>query len=204
MVYELPNIEDKHDVCEACALGKIHRETFPKEKAWRAKALLELVHTDICSLRSTNSHGGNRYFITFIDDFSRMCWVYFLTQKSDALSVSRDFKEWLRDKVVSWLKSLRSDRGGEYNSKEFEKYCEDIGLERQLTMSFTPEQNGVAERKNRTIVKMASTMMNAKWLPLTFWAEVTYTAVYFLKWCPTKAVENKTPFEAWSRGERRR
>jgi GAG-pre-integrase domain len=82
MVYGLPNIEDKKDVCEACALGKIHRETFPKEKAWRAKEPLELVHTDICGPMSTNSHGENHYFIIFIDDFSRMCYVYFFRQKS--------------------------------------------------------------------------------------------------------------------------
>jgi transposase InsO family protein len=98
------------------------------------------------------------------------------------------------------LKKLRSDRGGEYNSKEFDKFCEDIDVERQVTISFTPKQNSVAERKNRTIVEMTKTMMKEKGLPLTFWAEATYTAVYLLNRCPTKAIENKTPFEAWSGG----
>ncbi|KAJ4764255.1 polyprotein [Rhynchospora pubera] len=202
MVYGLPNIEEKKDVCEACALGKIHRETFPKEKAWRAKAPLELVHTDICGPMSTNSHGGNRYFITFIDDFSRMCWVYFLRQKSEAFSIFKKFQRMVERQSGKLIKKLRSDRGGEYNSKEFDKFCEDIGLERQVTIGFTPEQNGVAERKNRTIVEMARTMMNEKGLPLSFWAEATYTAVYLLNRCPTKAVENKTPFEAWSGGRK--
>jgi hypothetical protein len=78
MVDGLPKIKDKKYVCKAYALGKIHRESFPKEKAWRAKAPLEFIHTDICGSMSINSHEGNRYFIIFIDDFFRMCWVYFL------------------------------------------------------------------------------------------------------------------------------
>ena len=97
---------------------------------------------------------------------------------------------------------MRSYRGGEYKYKQFEKNCEYIGFERQLTVGFTPKQNGVAERKNRTIVEMARTMMNEKGLPLTFWAEATYTAIYLLNRCPKKAVEKKTPFEAWSGGRK--
>jgi transposase InsO family protein len=91
---------------------------------------LELVHTDICGPMSTISHGGNRYFITFIDDFFRMCWVYFLRQKSEAFSISRNFQKMVERQSGKLLKKLRSDRGGEYNSKEFDKFCEDIGVER--------------------------------------------------------------------------
>jgi transposase InsO family protein len=76
------------------------------------------------------------------------------------------------------IKKLRSDRGGEYKTKEFEKFCEDIGLERQLTTRYTLEQNGLAERKNRSIVEMTRTMVNEKGLPLIFWAEATYIAIY--------------------------
>jgi transposase InsO family protein len=75
---------------------------------------------------------------------------------------------------------LRSDRGSEYNFKEFEKFCEDIGLERQLTVDVTPEQNGVAERENRSIVEIMRTTMNEKGLPMIFWAEVTYITIYLL------------------------
>lgn len=96
------------------------------------------------------------------------------------------------------IKVLRSDRGGEYNSKKFDKFCEDIGLQRQLTVVYTPQQNGVAERKNRTIVEMAKSMLHEKGMTDEFWGEAVYTAVYLLNRCPTKAVEEKTPFEAWS------
>ena len=81
----------------------------------------------------------------------------------------------MENKLIS---KLRSDRGDEYNFKEFDKFCEDIGLERQLKVIFTPEQNSVAERKNRTIEEIARTMMQEKGLPSTFWAEAIYTVVY--------------------------
>jgi transposase InsO family protein len=129
----------------------------------------------------TTSHGENRYFIIFIDNYLRICWVYFLRQKSEAFSVVMKFKKKIVERQSGGLiKKLRSDRGSEYNSKEFEKFCEDIGLERQLTVDVTPEQNGVAERENRSIVEITRTTMNEKGLPMIFWAEVTYITIYLL------------------------
>ncbi|KAM2147901.1 hypothetical protein EV1_003836 [Malus domestica] len=94
------------------------------------------------------------------------------------------------------IKVLRSDRGGKYTSTEFDKFCQDIGLERQLTVSYTPQQNGVAERKNRTIVEMAKAMLHDKGIPQYLWGEAVNTAVYLMNRHPTVAVEDKTPFEA--------
>ncbi|KAI5338773.1 hypothetical protein L3X38_018045 [Prunus dulcis] len=96
------------------------------------------------------------------------------------------------------VKKLRSDRGGEYTSNEFNKFCDEMGMERHLTVAYSPQQNGVAERKNRTIVEMAKCMMFEKGMPLEFWAETVNTAVYVLNRSPTKALDKKTPFEAYS------
>ncbi|KAB1228246.1 Retrovirus-related Pol polyprotein from transposon TNT 1-94 [Morella rubra] len=102
-------------------------------------------------------------------------------------------------RILYWsIKKLRSDRGSEYTSKEFDKFCEDEGVEHQLTIAYTPQQNGVSERKNRTVMEMAISMLMEKGLPKMFWAEAVYTAVYLLNRCPTKAVQDKTPVEAWS------
>ncbi|CAL8993586.1 unnamed protein product [Prunus brigantina] len=92
------------------------------------------------------------------------------------------------------IKSLRSDRGGEFLSGEFNKFCEESGIQRQLTMAYSPQQNGVAERKNRTVVEMAKSMLHEKGVPYEFWAEAINTAVYLLNRCPTKAL-NKTTLE---------
>ena len=112
MIYGLPTIEDLKEVCEGCALGKHHRELFPKEKAWRARAPLELVHTDVCGPMVTPTNGGNKYFITFIDDFSRMTWVYFMRQKSDVFAIFKKFQMLVERQSGYLLKVLRIDRGG--------------------------------------------------------------------------------------------
>ena len=198
MVQGLPQIKEVSDVCEGCALGKQHTFPFPKGKAWRAKEPLELVHSDVCGPMETTTDGGNRYFLTFIDDFTRMTWVYFLRLKSDVFAVFRKFQAMVERQSGHKLKKLRSDRGGEYTSNEFTKFCEDIGMERQLTVSHTPQQNGVAERKNRTIVEMAKSMLHDKKMPQEYWGEAVNTAVYLMNRHPTVAVQGKTPFEAWS------
>ncbi|CAL9009573.1 unnamed protein product [Prunus brigantina] len=96
------------------------------------------------------------------------------------------------------IKGLRSDRGGEFLSGEFNKFCDEFGIQRQLTVAYTPQQNGVSERKNRTVVEMAKSMLHEKNLPYEFWAEAVNTAVYLLNRCPTKALKKTTPFEAYS------
>jgi hypothetical protein len=122
MVCGLPVLTEVEDVCAGCALGKHHREKFDKEQAWRASYPLELIHTNLCGPMQNESVGGNRYFITFIDDYSRICWVYFLINKSDVLNVFKKFKAFVELQSGYKLKKLRSDRGGENTSNEFEEF----------------------------------------------------------------------------------
>eukprot|EP01018_Ginkgo_biloba_P037286 Gb_00434 [translate_table: standard] len=137
--------------------------------------------------------GKCRYFITFIDDFSRRTWVFFLKEKSEAFDFFKQFNAIAEKQSGDFLKLLRTDRGGEFTSHEFQDFCRENGIKRQLPTSYTPQQNGVAERKNRTIVEMARSMMKAKSLPNSFWAEVVATLVYLLNRCPTKSVKGMTP-----------
>ncbi|CAL5438577.1 unnamed protein product [Camellia sinensis] len=127
-----------------------------------------------------------------------MTWVYFVRQKSEVFSIFKKFQNLVERQSGCLMKVLRSDRGGEYNSNEFMKFCEDIGMQRQFTIGYTPQQNGVAERKNRTIEEMSKSMLHEKGLPKTFWGEAVFTAVYLMNRCPTKALKDRTPFEAWS------
>uniref|UniRef100_A0A6N2K750 Integrase catalytic domain-containing protein n=1 Tax=Salix viminalis TaxID=40686 RepID=A0A6N2K750_SALVM len=198
MVTGLPALTEVKDVCEGCVTGKHHREKFDKGEAWRSSYPLQLVHTDLCGPMQHESNGGNRYFITFIDDYSRVCWVYFLRNKSNALTVFKKYKALVELQSGFKVKKMRSDRGGEYTSSEFERFCAEMGIERQMTVAYSPQQNGVAERKNRTIVEMARSMMTEKCLPLNFWAEAVNTAVYLQNRCCTNSLTNKTPFEAFT------
>ncbi|BFG32908.1 hypothetical protein CerSpe_191820 [Prunus speciosa] len=198
MVQGLPSLRAAKHVCSGCATGKSHREPFDKEKVWRASQPLELIHSDICGPMQITTPAGNRFFLTFIDDHTRMCWVFFQQHKSQAFNIFTRFKNMVELQSGYQIKKLRSDRGGEYTSLEFSKFCENTGMERQLTVAYSPQQNGVAERKNQTIVEMARNMLGKKRVPLKFWAEAVNTAVYLQNRCPTSALKNITPFEAFS------
>ncbi|CAH9099164.1 unnamed protein product [Cuscuta epithymum] len=194
----LPSI-GKLELCEGCIYGKQSRGSFPSGGSWRASECLELLHADLCGPMETESLGGSRYFLMITDDFTRMSWVYFQRTKSEALENFKKFKALVENQTGKSVKALRTDRGGEFSSNAFTDFCDEQGIRREFTAPYTPEQNGVAERKNRTVVEMARSMLKAKDMPTKFWGEAVSTAVYILNVCPTKAVLNCTPFEAWRR-----
>ena len=131
MVRGLPTIDPPSNTCEVCIIGKQTRLPFPNGRSWRAEAPLQLVHTDICGPLDPVSLGGNRYFITFIDDFNRKLWVYILKEKSAAFTTFKNFKALVEAESGYKLKTLRSDRGGEYTSNMFQEYCREQGIKRQ-------------------------------------------------------------------------
>ncbi|KAL4341735.1 hypothetical protein GQ457_08G027600 [Hibiscus cannabinus] len=198
MVNGIPAISHPNQLCEACLLGKHARSSFPKEATSRATEPLQLVHTDVCGPIKPPSFGKSRYFLLFIDDYSRKTWVHFLKQKSEAFGAFKNFKALVEKESGFEIKSLRSDRGGEFTSNEFNDFCKANGIHRPLIMPRSPQQNGVAERKNMTILNMARSMLKAKNTPKEFWAEVVSCAVYLSNRSPTKNVDNVTPQEAWS------
>jgi transposase InsO family protein len=184
--------------CEGCVQGKQHRAPFPKDGGTRATKPLEIVHSDVCGPMRTTSIGGSRYFVTFIDDFSRRVWLYTLKTKGECLEKFKEFKALAETQSEHKIKAFRSDNGGEFISKAFQRFLKNHGIERQPSTPYTPEQNGVAERANRTIVEMARSMIHAQRLKLSFWAEAVTNAVYIRNRCPTRALVTVTPQEAWS------
>lgn len=192
----LPQLESELQGCKVCQYGKQSRLPFQKS-SWRASEKLQLIHTDLAGPQRTPSLKGSKYYIIFVDDFTCMCWIYFLRFKSEVAGIFWRFKQWIENQSGCTIQILRSDNGKEYTSDQFNQFCEEAGIEHQLTAPYTPQQNGVSERKNRTIFEMARCLMHEKDLPKAYWAEATNTAVFLLNRLPTKAVNGKTPFEAW-------
>ena len=114
---------------------------------------------------------AKRYFITFTDDYSHKTWVYFLHEKFEAFITFQRFKAKVEKMTGCFIKNFRTDRGGEFNSNNFAKFCDDNGIQRQLTAPHTPQQNSISERKNRTILNMVRSMMTNTGLARNFWAE---------------------------------
>jgi hypothetical protein len=179
--------------CHACQFGKQNRKSFPRS-TWRSSQKLQLIHTDVVGPLSTPSLNGSKYYLLFIDDFSRMCWIYFMKFKSEVAGIFWRFKKNVENQSNCRIQAIRSDNGREYTSTEFNLYCEEAGIEHQLTAPYTPEQNGVSERRNRYIMEMARCMLHEKNLPKVFWAEAANTTVFLQNRLLTKLLAEKTPF----------
>ena len=146
--------------CVGCLQGKQHRKAFPSLPAdHKRQEKLALVHTDLCGPMNVASIGGRRYLLTFIDDFSRRIWTCFLRLKSEVLYCFQLFVSEAERQTGMKVKAVRSDRGGEYTLNAFKRFCSDHGIRQELTQGYTPQQNGVAERANRTLVEMARAML---------------------------------------------
>jgi transposase InsO family protein len=153
---------------------------------------------DLCGPMKNTTLGGARYFMLIIDDFSRKVWVYFLTEKSQAFS---KFEEWVflvENETSMKVRKIRFDNGGEFISQVFHNFCSQRGITHQFSTPNTPQQNGVIERKNRTVQEMARTMLSQSDLPLSFWGDVVSTAVDIINRCPTKAIAEMTLEESFT------
>ena len=182
--------------CEGCVEGKMKHKPFQPVGEIRSTRLLERVHSDVCGPLSVESIGRKKYFVTFIDDYSRCCRVYFMRQKNEVFEKFKEFEALVTNDTGSTIGVLRSDNGGEYITGEFESYLKLKGIRHELTVP--PEQNGVAERMNRTLMESARSMLAHAGLPHCYWAEAVSTAAYLKNRTATTAFEKvATPYERW-------
>ncbi|CAM6096997.1 unnamed protein product [Calypogeia fissa] len=166
LVNGLPTIEFQQIVCDTCVMAKQHRERIPRKSHSRATRPLQLIHTDLCGPFAISSIHGARYLLTFIDDHSRFTWVYFLRSKDETFCKFKEFRAMIEKELGHNISCLHSDRGGEYLSTEFKHFCDQFGIQRQLTLARTPQQNGVAERKNLTLLEAARSLQISGDVPL--------------------------------------
>jgi transposase InsO family protein len=151
MVIVLPLVSCRDGVCASCILNKHHQDNFEKCASWHASTPLQLVHSDLCGPLSSHSFSGCNYFLTSIDDFSRRTWFYFLKLKSKVFDNFLAYNALVEKQSGCQLQRLRTNNEGEYVKNKFTSYCIAQGIQMQHTIPYTPHQNGVTKRKNRTI-----------------------------------------------------
>lgn len=193
----LPVIQRPEKLCEGCALGKMHRTPFPRETTYRVEQGLELVHGDLCGPITPATVAGNKFFLLVVDDYSRHMWLEVLRSKDEAFRFFCKIKALSETESGLKLRAFRTDRGGEFNSTEFTRFCEQQGIRRDTTAPYSPQQNGVVERRNQSVVEMARSLMKNMSVPAEFWAEAVKTAVYILNRSPTRSLNGITLYEAW-------
>ena len=184
--------------CLACAKCKATRKPFPKRRGIRSRKLGELIHTDIWGPTRHTSLGGKRYFLTCIDDYSRYMTVYFLKHKSDAFGHLTEYAKAVKDRTGRMPKALRADNGKEYVNRKLQSWCREKGIQIQYTAPYSPQQNGVAERANRTLVELTRAMLKARNVPKTLWPTAVSHAAYVRNRAYTRAIYSQTPYERWN------
>ncbi|KAL5767309.1 hypothetical protein ACOSQ2_014092 [Xanthoceras sorbifolium] len=185
-------------LCEDCIFGKQKKVSFAKIGKILKAEKLELVHTDVWGPSPVSSLSGSLYYVTFIDDSTRKVWVYFLKKKSEVFDTFRKWKAMVENETGLKIKRLRSDNGGEYRDSRFREFCANSGIKMEKTVPMTPQQNGVAERMNRTLNERARSMRLHAGLPKMLWAEAVNTAAYLINRGPSVPLDGGIPEEVWS------
>lgn len=156
------------------------------------------MHSDVCGPVSPVTWDGNNYFVTFTDDYTHVSVVYLMQSKSEVLQCLEEYEAMASAHFGLKISRLVCDNGGEYTGKAFRKFCKKMGIRLETTVPYTPEQNGVSERLNRTVIEKVRAMLEASEIPKNMWGEALFTAVYLLNRSPSVAVDgNMTPYEAW-------
>ncbi|GJY24210.1 retrovirus-related pol polyprotein from transposon TNT 1-94 [Tanacetum coccineum] len=168
----------KDQLCSSCEMSKAKRSSFKTKAVPSSKGRLNLLHMDLCGPMRVASINGKKYILVIVDDYSRYTWTLFLRSKDETPEVLKDFLTMIQRNLQAQVIIVRTDRGTEFLNKTLHAYFKEEGIEHQTSTPRTPEQNGVVERRNRTLVEAARTMLSASKLPLSFWAEAVATACY--------------------------
>lgn len=180
--------------CEPCIMAKHARKPFPASMSGKASKPLELVHMDVCGPVSPPSRGGARYLATFLDDYSGLSAVKFLSSKADVAATVQEVLSYLESQSGTKVMTVRTDRGSEYLNHALTTYFKSKGIRHETTAPYTPQQNGAAERLNRTLFDRTRAMLEDAHLPKDLWAEAASTANYIRNRSPTSS-RPKTPWE---------
>jgi transposase InsO family protein len=185
----------KKKLCSACQAGKQVANNHPTKAFMSTSRPLELLHMDLFGPTTYANAGGNLYYLVIVDDFTRFTWVFFLHDKSEVASILKKFAKKAQNKFDCKIKKIRSDNGKEFDNTNIQEYCDEIEIKHEVSATYTPQQNGVVERKNRTLITLAKTMIDEYNTLERFWAKAVNTACYasnrlFLHW-----LLEKTPYE---------
>ncbi|KAK1682009.1 hypothetical protein QYE76_042857, partial [Lolium multiflorum] len=185
----------KDRVCRACVEGKMHDSPHPSKTIISSKRILELLHVDLFGPITHASLGAKKHCLVIVDDYSRYTWVYFLKTKDETQQIFIDFATEVQRQHNLLIMAIRSDNGSEFKNYTLNDFLSDEGIRHQYSAAYTPQQNGVAERKNRTLMDMARSMMAEYKSRYNFWAEAISTACHSSNRLYLRKGLNKTPYE---------
>ncbi|GJX54141.1 retrovirus-related pol polyprotein from transposon TNT 1-94 [Tanacetum coccineum] len=195
-VLGLPSlVYSKDKPCTTCEKGKHHRASFKTKQNFSIRKCLHPLHMDLFGLVSPMSINHEKYTLVIVDEYSRYTWVHFLKKKSQAPKIIMSFIRMVENLNNVKVKQIKTDNGTEFRNHELESFCDEKGISQNFSSPYTPEQNGVAERKNRTLIEAARTMLNGSVLSKHFWTEAVRIACYTQNRSIIVKRHDKTPYE---------
>ncbi|GJS14007.1 putative ribonuclease H-like domain-containing protein [Tanacetum coccineum] len=196
LVRGLPSKVFKNDhTCVACHKGKQHRASCKAKLERLITEPLHTLHMDLFGPTSVKSINHASYCLVITDDCTRFSWVFFLASKDETSGILQTFIRQIENQLSHRVKIIRSDNGTEFKNRDMLEFCGNKGIKQEYSNARTPQQNGVAERMNRTLIEAARTMLADSLLPTTFWAEAVSTACYIFNRVRVTKPQNKTPYE---------
>jgi transposase InsO family protein len=186
---------EKDRPCAACQAGKQVESTHHSKNVMTTSRPLELLHMDLFGPVAYLSIGGSKYGIVIVDDFSRFTWVFFLQDKSETQGTLKSFLRRAQNEFELKVKKIRSNNGSEFKNLQVEGFLEEEGIKHKFSAPYTPQQNGVVERKNRTLIDMARTMLREYKTPERFWSKAVNTACHAINRLYLHRLLKKTSYE---------
>jgi len=195
-ILELTNVSfEKDRVCSACQAGKQVGVPHPLKSIITTLKPFELLHIDLFGPVAYISIGGNKYSFFIVDDYSRFTWVFFLHDKSVVQETFKKFAKRAQNEFETKIKKVRSDNGTKFKNTNIEEYLDEEGIGHEFSVPYTPQQNRIVERKNRTLIETARTMLDEYKISDQFWAEAINTACHAINRLYLHKILNKTAYE---------
>jgi transposase InsO family protein len=186
---------EKDKVCSACQVGKQVANTHRTKAYMSTSRVLELLHMDLFGPITYKSLGGDLYCLMIVDDYSRYTWLFFLHDKTEGTACFKKFAKRAQNEFKVKIKKIRSDNGKEFVNTNIEEYCDEVEIKHEVSTTYTPQQNGVVDRKNRTLITLARTILDEYNTPQDLWAEAINTACYASNRLFLQKFLGKTPYE---------
>ncbi|GJZ00700.1 retrovirus-related pol polyprotein from transposon TNT 1-94 [Tanacetum coccineum] len=196
LVRGLPKLKfEKDHLCSACALGKSSKKPHKPKSEDTNQEKLYLLHMDLCGPIRVASVNGKKYILVIVDDYSRFTWVKCLRSKDEAPAFIINFLKMIQVRLKETVRRIRTDNGTEFVNQTLREYYEQVGISHETSVARSPQQNGVVERRNRTLIEAARTMLIYAKAPLFLWAEAVATACYTQNRSMIRRRHDKTPYE---------
>ncbi|KAL8116037.1 hypothetical protein AgCh_022503 [Apium graveolens] len=184
------------DVCDICQFAKHSRTSFP-DSNHVSENLFDLVHGDLWGPYRIPTHGTYKWFLTLVEDKSRSTWAYLLPDKTSVFAILKEFVALVKNQFETTIKTFQTDNGTEFFNTSVNNFLQNLGIIHQASCAYTPQQNGLVERKHRHLLDCARTLRFHANLPITFWGDCVLTAAYLINRTPTKVLQGKSPFQVF-------